>query len=48
MTRRTRILLLILGIVTLAAAAWIAMNLGREITYTDGSIDVELVRPAGS
>lgn len=48
MTKRTRILLVILGVVTLAAAAWIAMNLGQEVTYTDESIDVELVRPAGS
>lgn len=49
MTKRTRILLLILGVVTLAAAAWIAMNLDlREISYTDESVDIELVPPAGS
>jgi hypothetical protein len=49
MTKRTRIFLLILGIVTLAVAAWIALNIDmREISYTDESVDIELVAPAGS
>jgi hypothetical protein len=49
MTRRTRILLLIMGFVTLAAAVWIAMNLDmREISYTDESVDIELIAPADS
>lgn len=49
MAKRTRILLLILGIVTLAAAAWLALNIDmREISYTDEAVDIELVAPAGS
>ena len=47
MTKRTRILLVILGVVTLAAAIWIALNLDR-LSYTDETVDVELIAPAGS
>ncbi|WP_439476441.1 hypothetical protein [Brevundimonas sp.] len=49
MTKRTRILLLALGIVTLAAAIWMVTNLSmREISYTDESVDIEIIAPAGS
>ena len=49
MTKRTRILLMVLGIVTLAAVIWIAPNLRvREVSYTDESADIELIPPAGS
>ena len=49
MTKRTRILLLILGVVTLAAAIWITVNLQNgNLTSTDSSVDVELIAPAGS
>lgn len=48
MTKRTRILLLALGFVTLAAAAWIAAKiLNGDITATDDTIDVELIAPSG-
>ncbi len=47
MTKRTRILLVILGIVTLAAAVWITMNLSK-ISYVDESVDIEVIAPAGS
>ena len=48
MTKRTRILLVVLGLATLAAAAWIMTNSEfrlREVSYTDDSIDVELIPP---
>lgn len=49
MTRRTRILLLILGIVALAAVIWISPQVRiREVTYTDESVDIEVIEPAGS
>ena len=49
MTKRTRILFLALGIVTLAAAIWMVMNLPMpEISFTDESADIELIAPAGS
>lgn len=49
MTKRTRILLLILGIIALAAVIWIAPQLKiREVSYTDESVDIELIEPAGT
>jgi hypothetical protein len=49
MTRRAPILFLTLGIVALAAAVWILMSLPiGEISYTDESVDIELIAPAGS
>lgn len=49
MTKRTRILFLVSGIVTLAAAVWIAANLwGREISFTDETVEIERIAPAGS
>jgi hypothetical protein len=48
MTKRTRILLLALGIVTLAAAVWITVNIRNgRITSGDDSVDVELIAPSG-
>jgi hypothetical protein len=49
MTKRTRILLVILGIVALVAVIWIAPQVTvREVNYTDESVDIELIPPAGS
>lgn len=51
MTRRTRILLVVLGFAALAAAIWISINVRfalREVTYTDESVDVDVIAPAGS
>ena len=49
MAKRTRILLVVLGIVTLAAVIWITMNFDmREVSYTDESVDIEVIAPAGS
>ena len=49
MTKRTRILFLILGIVTLAAAVWITITCGlREISFTDDAVDIKVIAPAGS
>ena len=48
MTKRTRILLLVLGIVTLAAAVWITVNLRNgNITSSDESVEIELIAPSG-
>jgi len=48
MTKRTRILLLALGIVTLAAAVWITVNLRNgNITSSDESVEIELIAPSG-
>jgi len=49
MTRRTRLLFVVLGIVTLAAAIGIVVGLRTgAITSTDDTIDVELIAPAGA
>ena len=49
MTKCTRILFLVPGIVTLAAAVRIAANLrGREIRDTDETVEIGLIAPAGS
>jgi hypothetical protein len=49
MTKRTRILLFILGIIALAAVIWIAPQLKiREVSYTDESVNIELTEPAGT
>ena len=49
MTKRTRILLLILGIIAVAMVIWIAPQLKvREVSYTDESVDIELIEPAGT
>jgi len=49
LTKRTRILFLVPGIVTLAAAVRIAANLrGREIRDTDETVEIGLIAPAGS
>ena len=46
MTKRTRILLLALGVVTLAAAAWITVNLRNgTISSSDETAEVELIAP---
>ncbi len=48
MTKRTRILFLILGIVMLAAAVWVTVNIQNgNITSSDETIDIELIAPAG-
>jgi hypothetical protein len=48
MTKRTRILLLALGLVTLAGAIWITVNIRNgNITSTDDTVDIELIPPAG-
>lgn len=48
MTKRTRILLLILGMVTLAAAAWITVNIQNgSLSSNDEAVAVELIAPAG-
>jgi len=49
MTKRTRILLLILGLIAVAAVIWIAPQVKiREVTYTDESVDIEVIEPAGA
>ncbi len=49
MTRRTRILLVVLGVITLAAAAWIVVGIQTgAITSSDHTVEVQLIPPAGS
>ena len=49
MAKWTRIVLLVVGVVTLAAAAWITVNIRNgNITSSDDTVAIELIAPAGS